>query len=135
MNFEKIGPWITLKLDDFCGPKMVFDYTRAFRTPFFSSVFCHVSFACWGLFTPRIWTGMQLVTILRVACGVIPSPRCALGVVNEIAHLGCKIINSTTIYNLGCNPELPLVIRTIYYWEGLVASGGNWTFLMFLYPL
>jgi hypothetical protein len=74
MDFEKIGPWITLKLDDFCGPKMVFDYTRAFRTPFFSSVFCHVSFACWGLFTPRIWTGMQLVTILRVACGVIPSP-------------------------------------------------------------
>ena len=90
-----------------------------------------------GLLVPRIWTGMQLVTILRVACGVIPSPRCALEVVNEIAHLGCKIINwdSTTIYKLGCNPELPLVNITIYYSEGLVASGGNWTFLMFLHPL
>ena len=98
---------------------MNFDYAWAFWTPFFSSVLA-----------PRIWTGMQLVTILRVACGVIPSPRCALGVVNEIAHLGCKIINSTTIFKLGCNPELPLVVITIYYWEGLVASGGNWTFLV-----
>jgi hypothetical protein len=47
----------------------------------------------------------------------------------------CILINPTTIYELGCNPELPLINITIYYWEGLVASGGNWTFLMFLYPL
>ena len=85
------------KLDDFCELKMNFDCARAFG-PHFSAP----SFA-----TSRSPVGASSRQGFGPECswsqfwdwpvGQFLPPRCALGVVNEIAHLGCKIVNSLTL--------------------------------------